>query len=86
MQEYNVKVFKTHTEWRQNGKRHRVDGPALEWANGDKEWYQNGQCHRVDGPALEYADGDKSWYIKDKRINCQTQEQFERLIRLMPFW
>ena len=27
--------------WSLNGKRHRVDGPALEWANGTKEWYLN---------------------------------------------
>ena len=29
-------------EWRLNDKRHRLDGPAVEWANGDKEWYLNG--------------------------------------------
>jgi hypothetical protein len=28
-----------HKEWWVNGKRHRMDGPAVEWANGDKEWY-----------------------------------------------
>ena len=34
--------------WFLNGKRHRVDGPAIEWANGTKEWFLNGQLHRVD--------------------------------------
>ena len=24
-----------------NDKLHREDGPAIEWANGDKEWYLN---------------------------------------------
>ena len=41
---------------------HRVDGPAIECANGDKLWFLNGQCHREDGPAVEYADGTKYWY------------------------
>lgn len=22
-----------------NGKLHRTNGPAIEWANGDKEWW-----------------------------------------------
>ena len=26
-----------------NGKRHREDGPALEFADGTKEWYLNGK-------------------------------------------
>jgi len=25
-----------------NGKQHRVDGPAEEWANGSKKWWLNG--------------------------------------------
>ena len=27
--------------WCLKGKLHREDGPAIEWANGDKEWYLN---------------------------------------------
>lgn len=49
------------TEWRQYGKLHREDGPAIERPNGAKEWYSHGILHRVDGPALispEY----KAWY------------------------
>jgi len=45
--------------------RHRLDGPAIEYADGDKEWYINGKCHREDGPAIEFASGDKSWYLND---------------------
>ena len=41
---------------------HRLDGPAIEYAYGDKEWWVNGQRHRLDGPAIERADGSKSWY------------------------
>jgi hypothetical protein len=24
------------------GKKHREDGPAIEWSNGDKEWFISG--------------------------------------------
>ena len=41
------------------GQFHRVDGPAIEYANGTKSWYLNGKLHREDGPAIEWADGDK---------------------------
>ena len=49
-----------------NEELHRLDGPAVEWANGTKEWWINGQRHRIDGPAIEYADGTKSWWIDGK--------------------
>ena len=52
--------------WYQNGKLHRLDGPAVEYADGAKEWYQNGELHRLDGPAVEYADGGKYWYQNGK--------------------
>ena len=52
--------------WCLNGKYHRTDGPALEWADGSKHWYLNGKRHRTDGPACEYADGDKIWYLNGK--------------------
>ena len=49
------------------GLRHRVHGPAIEWADGDKEWWLNGNIHRTDGPAIEYADGSKNWYLNGQR-------------------
>jgi hypothetical protein len=52
--------------WRLNGKLHREDGPAVEYADGDKYWYLNGKCHRVDGPAVEESNGDKFWYLNGK--------------------
>jgi len=41
MKEYTVKVYKDRTEWYLNGKRHREDGPAIEYADGSKSWYLN---------------------------------------------
>jgi hypothetical protein len=53
-------------EWWSNDKRHREDGPAIEYVNGSKFWYLNDKRHREDGPAVEFADGDKYWYLNDK--------------------
>jgi hypothetical protein len=46
---------------------HRLDGPAVEYAGGDKVWCVHGKCHRLDGPAVEYASGAKAWYVHGKR-------------------
>jgi hypothetical protein len=51
--------------WYLDDIRHRTDGPAVEWANGDTEWWQHGIRHRTDGPAIEYADGTKAWLLND---------------------
>ena len=40
---YQVTVDNEKTVWRLNDKRHSVDGPAIEYANGDKEWWLNGK-------------------------------------------
>jgi len=58
--------------WRnEKGQIHRLDGPAVEYNNGDKEWYQNGSLHRLDGPAKEHVDGRKVWCQNDlyHRVN-----------------
>jgi len=49
----------------QNGERHRLDGPAVEWTDGS-EWFQNDKRHRLDGPAVEWDGGYKAWYQNGK--------------------
>ena len=68
METYTVTVddYKT-ISWYQNGKRHRLDGPAVEYADGNKYWYQNDKYHRINGPAIEFADGTKFWYLNGDR-------------------
>jgi len=65
-----------------NGKSHRLDGPASEWADGTKQWWVNDKLHRVDGPAIIWGDGSKEWHINGKRIGTSTKgftdEKFER--------
>jgi hypothetical protein len=54
--------FEDRVEWRLYGYTHRVDGPAIEYHNGDKEWWFNGELHREDGPAIERTNGAVRWY------------------------
>ena len=58
--------------WQVNGKQHREDGPAIEFADGREEWWINGKLHRVDGPAIESASGYKEWWINGVQIPAPT--------------
>ena len=44
--------------------RHRNDGPAAIYTDGEERWYQNGRRHREDGPAVIEADGSEHWFIE----------------------
>lgn len=68
MQTYKVTVdeYKTICWYNEKDQLHRLDGPAIEYADGTKKWLVEGKLHRLDGPAIEYADGTKSWYVNDK--------------------
>jgi hypothetical protein len=72
--------------WYLNGRLHREDGPAKEYANGSKFWYMNDEFHREDGPAVEFSSGHKEWWIDGQYIQCTTQKEFERLLKLKAFW
>lgn len=50
-----------------NGKRHREDGPAVIWPNGEEIWYIHGKMHREDGPAyINKSNGETAWYYEGK--------------------
>jgi hypothetical protein len=55
------------TYYNKKNKQHRIDGPAVEFANGAKSWYIDGKRHRTDSHAVELADGTKYWYLNGKR-------------------
>jgi hypothetical protein len=64
MKTYKVTVdSEGTTRWYLNGQYHREDGPAVEYASGDKFWYLKNKSHREGGPAVEWADGTKEWYL-----------------------
>jgi hypothetical protein len=67
--------------WYINGYAHREDGPAIEWNGGGKRWYINGKLHRLDGPAV-ISYGLKEWWIDGIQINCNSNEEFFRIIKM----
>ena len=76
MIEYKVKVEDNGTRWWYlNGKLHRVDGPAVECADGSSSWWLNGNLHRVDGPAVEWHTGSRQWFLNDVEY---TEEDFNK--------
>jgi hypothetical protein len=59
--------------WKLNGKFHREDGPAIEWANGTNWWALHGNFHRKDGPAVEQFDGYNQWHLNG---SCYTFDKW----------
>ncbi len=79
--------------WFVNGKRHREDGPAVEYFSGSTEWYLNGKLHRIDGPAIIYSIGKKRWFLNGREYFFQeewfeslTPEQKEKAVWNMDNW
>jgi|SRR5579859_4894805 len=72
--------------WYLHGKLHRIGGPAIEYNGGTKCWYFYGELHRLDGPAYESYSGYKEWWYHNKLVNCSSQKEFERLIKLKVLW
>ncbi len=52
---------------------HRINGPAIEYSNGDRYWFENGKRHRLDGPAIEFSSGSKEYWINGRQL---SEEEF----------
>jgi hypothetical protein len=57
-------------EWRdEQGRRHRVDGPAVIWSDGTQEWWREGRLHRDGDPAIVYPDHrPPEYYLRGERV------------------
>jgi hypothetical protein len=68
MQTYKVIVDNDKNRFWYNEKNylHRLDGPAVEYADGGKDWWVEGKRHRLDGPAIERTNGHKEWFVQGK--------------------
>jgi len=60
-----LKIYKNEKRvWLNKYKRrHRDNGPAVEYPDGSKFWYKNGTRHKEDGPAIILSNGDKYWMV-----------------------
>jgi len=63
------------------------------WKSGAESYFDNkGEYHRIDGPATTFSYfihnkmGTPKWYIHGNRMDCKSQEEFERLLKLKAFW
>jgi len=74
--------FKGDKVWLLGDKLHRLDGPAIEWANGYKVWYLHGNIHREDGPAIEWANGRKGFWLNGKNLSEEEFIKHKQLQRL----
>ena len=57
--------------------------------SSDSVYYYDKDCrlHNPFGPASHvYSTDTKEWFIHGYYINCNTQEEFERYMRLKAFW
>lgn len=73
--------------WYLNNQLHRDgDLPAVELSHGTKMWLRHNKHHRTNGPAIEWAGGEGNWFLEGERIDCKTQEEFERMQKLKAFW
>ena len=79
MAKYYYKDGTTSSEHNTSKQLHRIDGPAVEYADGDREWYVDGKRHRTDGPAVEWVDGYKSWWVDDELYS--TEKDFNKFIQ-----
>jgi hypothetical protein len=78
----NESYFKTdlfgNKYWYEDRLLHRLDGPAVEYCDGEKSWYKHGKLHRLDGPAITYNGCDGEWY-KDGFFFENKHDFFESL-------
>ena len=61
------------TQWWQNGRPHRLDGPAFEWKDGEREW-------AIDGNGVP-GDENEKW-IKENEVDLSTEEN-QMALKLM---
>jgi hypothetical protein len=86
-------IVKNVRYWFKDDLYHRINGPAIEYMDLDlldpnriiKQWYFEGLLHRENGPASECADGNTYWY-HGENIDCETTEEFLKIIKLKAFW
>jgi len=60
--------------WFKDGKRHRINSPAVEYEDREKEWWAkewwvDGLLHRIDGPAVEWKTGFVIWGVDGKEYD-----------------
>lgn len=53
---YSVLRHNYGIDYQRHGLKHRTDGPAIVYFDGDQMWGQYGRFHRTDGPSRIWED------------------------------
>lgn len=80
----------TEVIWYRNDMIHRNgDLRAIESTDGENrwehKWVQYGKLHRLTGPAWIWQYGQQ-WFVNGEKIDCDTREKFEQLMKMKAFW
>ena len=54
--------------WFLHNVHHRLNGPAINYRDGQKVWYVNGKCHRTTGPAVIFANGLVEYWVNGRQV------------------
>jgi hypothetical protein len=57
-------------------KRHREDGPAIEWATGISHWYQDDKLHNFSGPAVVTPHRTELWFVNGEQKTKEVKNWF----------
>lgn len=79
-----ITYFNGDEEWFYHGRLHRKKGPAFNYKNR-KYWLENGVPHREDGPAI-IENNRAEWWIKGNKINCNSNDEFLRIKKIISFY
>jgi len=73
--------------WYVDGLLHREDGPAIEHkmnlpdaVEDCKVWYRGPRS------STNYEEVRRIWYYRGKKVDCKSQEEFEKFLRFKAFW
>ena len=81
-----INEFGTFRYYNENDELHREDGPAIEYADGEKWWFKNAKLHRENGPAIERVSCNNSYYYNGIWYsNIKSDEEWIRFVKLMVF-
>ena len=81
----HIDIFGTKI-WYQSDEYHRLNGPAIKWLNKSECWFRYGVYHRENGPACTYTDRTTDYFYDGYQIDCDSTEEFERIIKLKVLW
>jgi hypothetical protein len=75
-QEYVMTTRAFGIDYRQNGKFHRICGPARTFSDGSEEWHYRGQLHCTSGPAIRNGSGHTEYWINGIHLSLELYNEY----------